>query len=169
MSENLSKTNFELVGDFHEVFGHPKPNVLQKNIILENPKLTELRINLIGEEFRELKEAVAENNMVEVIDALADILYVVYGMGQAFGIDLDKAFKIVHDSNMSKLCKNEQEAIDSVEHYKTLPEFKNLNIQYRKSDKVDGYYVIFNADTGKILKSKYFNLPDFSSMFSGDE
>ena len=96
MSYNNQLTNFECVGQFHEVFGHPKPITLQKNILEENPKLAQFRLSLIQEEFNELKTAVSENNMTEVIDALGDILYVVYGMGQAFGIDLDKVFKIVH-------------------------------------------------------------------------
>lgn len=158
-------TNFESVGQFHEVFGHPKPSTLQKNIIVENPKLAQFRLSLIQEEFNELKEGVNENNMTEVIDALGDILYVVYGMGQAFGIDLDKAFKIVHESNMSKLCKNETEAMETIEHYKTLPGFENVNVRYRVSS--DGsYYVIYNGETGKILKSKYFKLPDFSEMMA---
>lgn len=158
-------TNFELVGQFHQVFGHPKHNTLQKDIILENPKLSQLRLDLIAEEFDELKCAVEENNMTEVIDALSDILYVVYGMGQAFGINLDKSFKIVHASNMTKLCKNEKEAQETILHYKTLPGFENTDVRYRLSS--DGKnYTIYNAETGKILKSKYFTLPDFSDMVS---
>ena len=156
-------TNFESVGQFHEIFGHPKPSTLQKNILIENPKLTQFRLSLIREEFNELIKAVEDNNMVEVMDALGDILYVVYGMGQAFGIDLDRVFKIVHESNMSKLCNNEIEAKETIEYYKTLPGFENIDVRYRPSN--DGnYYVIYNAETGKILKSKYFKAPDFSSM-----
>lgn len=161
--ENL--TNFESVGQFHEIFGHPKPATLQKNVIAENPKLVKFRLSLIEEEFNELKEAVSENNMTEVVDALGDILYVVYGMGQALGIDLDEAFKIVHQSNMSKLCFNEDQAKETIEHYKTLPGFENVDVQYRLSSD-EKYYVIYNADTGKILKSKYFKLPDFTKMIS---
>lgn len=159
----MAMTNFEMVGQFHEVFGHPKHDTLQKNIILADPKLAQLRINLIEEEVTELKDAIKENNMTEVIDALSDILYVVYGMGQAFGIDLDKSFKIVHASNMTKLCKNETEAQESIEHYKTLPGFENTDVRYRLSP--DGTnYTIYNAETNKILKSKFFRLPDFSEM-----
>lgn len=165
MTSTNNMTNFQSVGQFHEVFGHPKPETLQKDILVENPKLASFRLSLIEEEFSELKQAVAENNMTEVVDALGDILYVVYGMGQAFGIDLDKAFKIVHDSNMSKLCKNEQEAIDTIQHYKTLPGFESVDVRYRPST-CGNYYVIYNGETGKILKSKYFNLPDFSEMLA---
>lgn len=163
MSNNHNLTNFESVGQFHEVFGHPKPSTLQKDILVNNPKLAQFRLDLIEEEVKELNKAVDENNMTEVIDALGDILYVVYGMGHAFGINLDNAFKIVHESNMSKLCNNETQAKETIEYYKTLSGFENVDVRYRLS--TDGnYYVIYNAETGKILKSKYFKLPDFTNL-----
>lgn len=156
-------TNFQKVGQFHQVFGHPIHDHVQKDVIIQNPKLAELRLNLIEEEFTELKDAVRSNDMVEVIDALSDILYVVYGMGHAFGINLDKSFDLVHESNMTKLCKSEVEARESVEHYKTLPGFEDVNVGYRLAD--DGVnYVVYNVSTGKILKSKYFKLPNFSTL-----
>lgn len=154
-------SNFQSVAEFHRVFGHPNPNTLQKTILEDDPKLAKFRLSLIEEEFNELKSAVATNDMTEVIDGLADILYVTYGMGVAFGIDLDRAFQIVHQSNMSKICRTEQEAKDTIEHYKTLPD--SPNVQYRPSP--DGkYFVVYNEDTGKILKSKYFSLPSFKDM-----
>ena len=157
------QTNFKAVKEFCRLFEQPTPDTVQKNIIIEKPELVNFRLKLIDEEVRELKEAVAENNMTEVIDALGDILYVVYGMGVALGIDLDSAFKIVHESNMTKFCKTEQDAIDTVEHYKTLPDFANVKVNYRLSK--DGKcYIIYNEETSKILKSKYFTTPDFSKM-----
>lgn len=154
---------FECVGDFHTQFGHPKPDSIQSNVFQENPQLVVFRLSLIDEEVRELHQACRDSNMTEVIDALADILYVVYGMGQALGINLDQAFKIVHESNMSKLCRNEQEAIDTLAHYKTLSDFSNLDIRYRLAQ--DGkHFVVYNAETGKILKNKYYIPADFSSM-----
>lgn len=93
------KTNFEKVKEFHQTFeieSLDSPN-------FPSEKVQNLRIELIREEFEELKEAIADNNIVEVADALTDILYVVYGAGDAFGIDLDKCFTEVHRSNMSKL------------------------------------------------------------------
>lgn len=163
MSNSNNLSNFQAVAHFCKVFGQPTPDTLQKNILEENPKLTDFRLSLIEEEFRELKDAVKDNNMTEVIDALADILYVVYGMGVSFGIDLDKAFKIVHESNMSKLCRTEQDAMDTLEHYKTLPGFENVNVKYRPSED-NKYFVVYNGETGKVLKSKYFTLPDFSQL-----
>ena len=69
-------------------------------------KVQKLRISLIEEELEELKEAIENKDIVEVADALTDILYVTYGAGAAFGIDLDKCFEEVHNSNMSKLDRN---------------------------------------------------------------
>lgn len=156
-------TNFQSVVEFMRVFGQSTPDTVQKDIMQSDPKLLKFRLDLIREEVRELEQAAKDNDMTEVIDALGDILYVVYGMGAAFGINLDRAFEIVHASNMSKLCRTEQEALDTLAHYKTLPGFENVNVKYRPSP--DGkYYVIYNADTGKILKSKYFTLPDFREM-----
>ena len=92
-------TNFEKVSFFMKIFGQE----VKTSAALSTDKINSLRISLINEELEELKKAISENNIVEVADALTDILYVVYGAGHAFGIDLDKCFKEVQDSNMSKL------------------------------------------------------------------
>ena len=92
-------TNFEKVGLFMKTFGQE----VKTSAGLSTDKINSLRISLINEELEELKKAISENNIVEVADALTDILYVSYGAGHAFGIDLDKRFKEVQDSNMSKL------------------------------------------------------------------
>ena len=73
---------------------------------LSSEKINNLRISLIGEELDELKQAIKDKNIKEVADALTDILYVTYGAGHAFGIDLDKCFDEVQKSNMSKLGDN---------------------------------------------------------------
>ena len=73
---------------------------------LSSKKINSLRLSLINEELDELKKAMSENNILEVADALTDILYVTYGAGHAFGINLDKCFNEVQDSNMSKLDEN---------------------------------------------------------------
>ena len=73
---------------------------------LSNEKINNLRINLIDEELEELKIAIKHNDILEVADALTDILYVTYGAGHAFGINLDKCFEEVQNSNMSKLGKD---------------------------------------------------------------
>tara|TARA_Y100000816_G_scaffold282605_1_gene258502 strand:- start:353 stop:724 length:372 start_codon:yes stop_codon:yes gene_type:complete len=92
-------TNFEKVGLFMKTFGQDvktKPSLSTK-------KINDLRISLIIEELNELKDAIKNNDLVETADALTDILYVTYGAGQAFGINLDKCFEEVQNSNMSKL------------------------------------------------------------------
>ena len=92
-------TNFEKVGLFMKTFGQE----VKTKAELSNSKINDLRISLINEELEELKEAVKNNDILEVADALTDILYVAYGAGHAFGINLDKCFNEVQESNMSKL------------------------------------------------------------------
>ena len=111
-------SNFDKVKEFNEAFDVPQSENIQRNILEENPTLVKRRLALINEETCELNEAIKQNDFTEVIDALADILYVVYGAGASFGINLDHAYDIVHKSNMSKLCKTEEEAKETVEWYK---------------------------------------------------
>jgi predicted HAD superfamily Cof-like phosphohydrolase len=92
-------TNFERVRKFMETFGQEIKGKAQ----FPNEKITSLRYDLISEELGELKEAIDNNDIKEVADALTDILYVTYGAGHAFGINLDKCFEEVQNSNMSKL------------------------------------------------------------------
>ena len=95
-------TNFEKVKEFMTTFGQEVKNKSE----FPNVKIVELRKKLIEEEFNELKDAINDNDIVEVADALTDILVVTYGAGAAFGIDLDKCFDEVQRSNMSKLGKD---------------------------------------------------------------
>jgi len=95
-------TNFEKVGIFMKTFGQE----VKTKAELSNNKINELRISLINEELEELKKAIKDNDILEVADALTDILYVAYGAGHAFGINLDKCFNEVQESNMSKLDEN---------------------------------------------------------------
>ena len=95
-------TNFEKVGLFMKTFGQE----VKTKAELSNNKINELRISLINEELEELKKAIKDNDILEVADALTDILYVAYGAGHAFGINLDKCFNEVQESNMSKLDSN---------------------------------------------------------------
>ncbi len=92
-------TNFEKVGKFMKTFGQD----VKTSSGLSSEKINLLRIKLIEEELGEFKKAINEKNLIEVADALTDILYVTYGAGHAFGIDLDKCFDEVQKSNMSKL------------------------------------------------------------------
>ena len=95
-------TNFEKVGLFMKTFNQE----VKTKSAFSSGKINSLRISLISEELEELKQAMLDNNIVEVADALTDILYVTYGAGHAFGINLDKCFNEVQESNMSKLDTN---------------------------------------------------------------
>ena len=95
-------SNFKKVGTFMKTFGQE----VKATPSFSSDKINKLRIDLIKEELDELQEAMKNNDLLEVADALTDILYVTYGAGHAFGIDLDKCFDEVQNSNMSKLGKN---------------------------------------------------------------
>ena len=92
-------SNFNKVGTFMKTFGQE----VKSKPSFSTDKINKLRIDLIKEELDELKEAMDNNDLLEVADALTDILYVTYGAGHAFGINLDKCFDEVQNSNMSKL------------------------------------------------------------------
>ncbi len=92
-------TNFENVKKFMQTFGQE----VKTKASFPNDKIINLRLDLIREELSELKEAIEKKDIKEVADALTDILYVTYGAGHAFGINLDKCFEEVQNSNMSKL------------------------------------------------------------------
>ena len=92
-------SNFNKVGTFMKTFGQE----VKTEPSFSTDKINKLRIDLIKEELQELTEAMNNKDLLEVADALTDILYVTYGAGHAFGIDLDKCFEEVQNSNMSKL------------------------------------------------------------------
>ena len=107
-------TNFDKVGTFMKTFGQEvktKPS-------FSTDKINKLRLDLIKEELTELTEAMNNKDLLEVADALTDILYVTYGAGHAFGINLDKCFEEVQNSNMSKLDENGKPIYD--EHGKVM-------------------------------------------------
>ena len=95
-------TNFQKVKNFMETFGQE----IKSSPSFSSPKINQLRYNLIKEELDEFKQALDNNDLLEVADALTDILYVTYGAGHAFGINLDACFEEVQNSNMSKLGKD---------------------------------------------------------------
>lgn len=95
----MVKTNEAKVREFHEAFGHPRPDTPA----FPASERISLRLGLIAEELTELSQALAARNLTEVADALGDILYVTYGMGIEFGIPMDAVFGTIQNSNMSKL------------------------------------------------------------------
>ena len=95
-------TNFQKVETFMKTFGQE----VKTKTEFPKEKIVKLRYDLINEELEELQDAIKDRNMLEIADALTDILYVTYGAGHAFGIELDKCFNEVQESNMSKLGEN---------------------------------------------------------------
>ena len=100
----MKQTNNQLVQNFMWIFGQE----VRKSIGWPGSEVAELRIDLIDEELNELREATEKQDLVGIADALTDLLYVVYGSGHAYGIDLDACFQEVHRSNLSKLDENSQ-------------------------------------------------------------
>jgi predicted HAD superfamily Cof-like phosphohydrolase len=118
-------SNFTKVKEFMETFGQE----VKPNAAFPDPKIQTLRYDLIREELDELKVALDDKNLKEVADALTDILYVTYGAGHAFGIDLDKCFNEVQQSNMSKLGEDGKPIYN--EHGKVMkgPNYFQPNLQ----------------------------------------
>jgi len=248
-------SNFEKVIEFNTTFGLPHYDIPQENVFNQNAKLAELRYSLIHEEVNELNDAFNDHNFIEVIDALTDILYVIYGAASSFGfnitntyfkrhenknekvsifencredtdridkddiktfyecpigqqyltiiktllgqlnlaklngeylntvniltemldftyrlgsyfdIDLNKSFDIVHSSNMSKVCKNETEAQETVEWYKQ-NETRYDSPSYKLADDDETRYIVYNKSTGKILKNINYVAAKFDSMIT---
>ena len=145
-------TNYQKVDEFNRIFGVKLYPELNPNVLQDDPVLVEQRMKLIREEMRELEDAVRDNDIVETVDALADILYVVYGMCNALGVDADEAFRIVHENNMSKLCSTEEEAKETVRYYEENKEKLGYDSpDYRETE--NGRWAVFNRSTKKVLKS----------------
>lgn len=161
--ENDNKdTCFQRVSEFNRLFGNKIYTTPRLDIFDSDPKCVERSLSLITEEYRELCDAVKNKDFVETVDALSDILVVISGMACQFGIDLDKSFDIVHKSNMSKLCKTEGEAIQTVKWY--LENEKRYDSPYYELAPDNVHYVVRNKSTNKILKSINYIPANFDVM-----
>lgn len=162
----MVQSNFDKVVEFNKCFGVHVPPTGEYLNLKDNPDLVKLRSSLITEEVGELLDAIKDNDFTEVIDALSDILYVVYGAGASFGIDLDKTFDIVHRSNMSKLCISEEQAKRTVDWY-VANDTRYDSPSFRKGDGLYNgkpFWVVFNQSTGKILKSIDYTPAKFDQL-----
>lgn len=144
------------VAEFHKTFKHP---IVEKAAIpsLERCKL---RIELLAEELKELEEAVNNQDLVEVADALCDLQYVLAGAVLEFGLGdrFKTLFDEVHRSNMSKACKTEEEANATIKHYKD-----NANVDaYFKE--LDSLYLVYRQNDNKTLKSINYSPADLKSL-----
>lgn len=144
------------VAEFHKTFQHP---IVDKPTIPDE-KRCQLRISLIAEELKELEEAIKDNDIVEVADALCDIQYVLSGAILEFGLaDKFKAlFDEVQRSNMSKACLTEEEALATVEYYKNE---RDTECYYKKAE---GKYLVFRTSDNKTLKSVKYSPADLKSL-----
>ena len=162
----MSLTNYQKVAfEFNNAFGVQNNITPQPNLYSSNPDLVKYRLSLINEEVKELDDAIHNKDFKETIDALTDILYVVYGAYSAFGINADNAFDIVHQSNMSKLCKTEEDAIETVKRYKNEIPQRYDSPNYRKADD-DIHWVVYHESTMKILKNFKYNPADFTTLIN---
>lgn len=146
------------VSEFHKTFKHP---------ILPTPQIPDaqrckLRVALIAEELKELEEAIQNNDLVEVADALCDIQYVLSGAVLEFGLaeKFSPLFDEVQRSNMSKACKTKEEADETVAHY----EAKGVACHY---EEVDGHFLVFRTEDRKTLKSVRYSPADLKSILKG--
>jgi len=144
------------VAEFHKTFQHP---------VLDSPQIPpearcKLRVLLIAEELKELEEAIADKNLVEVADALCDIQYVLSGAILEFGLKdkFAELFDEVQRSNMSKACKTAEEAQATMKYYL---EKDGTQSYYRE---VDGLYLVFRKEDDKTLKSIQYSPADLKSI-----
>lgn len=140
---------------FHEVFKHP----IQKVPGIPDKKRCDLRVELIQEELNELQQAIIDNDMTEVADALCDIQYVLAGAILEFGLGnkFSELFNEVQRSNMSKACETQQEAEDTVDFY----ENQGTDAYIEPSD---GKYLIYRKSDNKTLKSINYSPADLKKI-----
>ena len=158
-------SNFDKVVGFNTQFGVLSSNNLVPNptIFDQDPATVEFCLKLIREEAKETEEAVKNKDFVETIDGLIDQLYVIYGMLSRLGINADKAFDLVHTNNMSKLCKTEEEAQESVKYYENNKDLGYDSPSYRMAPD-QTHWVVYNQATNKVLKSIKYEKVDLSEV-----
>lgn len=150
----------ESVKEFHETFNHP---------VLSNPTIPDksrcqLRINLMQEELNEIKQAIDNNDIIEIADGLCDLMYVLAGSIHEFGLGnkFEELFQEVQRSNMSKACNTEQEAISTVNFYlnrdNTIAEYK------QKGDK----WIVYRKSDNKLLKSINYSSANLEQILNKD-
>lgn len=155
----MSNNYIEMVAEFHKTFQAP---------ILPNPQIPsadrcKLRVSLLQEELNELQEAIDNNDLVEIADALADLQYVLSGAILEFGLGekFNELFNEVQRSNMSKACENELVAQETVEHYK---QKDGTESTYKE---VNGKYIVYRNEDNKVLKSVNYSPANLPGIING--
>jgi len=154
MIKDLNSLN--QVAEFHTTFKHP----IKPEPVIPSIERCNLRIELLAEELKELQQAVNDNDLVEIADALCDLQYVLSGAVLEFGLGekFKDLFDEVHRSNMSKACKTIEEANKTIAHYKN-----NGNIEsYYKE--IDGLYLVYRKPDDKTLKSVNYSPADLRKI-----
>lgn len=152
----MQETNsLNQVAEFHTTFKHP----ILDNPVIPSKQRANLRISLLAEELKELQEAVENDDLVEVADALCDLQYVLAGAIHEFGLGtkFKTLFDEVHRSNMSKACKTVEEAEQTIQFYLDKDETES----YYKE--VDGLFLVFRKSDDKTLKSINYSPADLKS------
>jgi len=144
------------VAEFHTTFKHP---ILPVPAI-PSPERCKLRVELLAEELKELQQAIDDNDMVEIADALCDLQYVLSGAVLEFGLGekFKELFDEVHRSNMSKACKTIEEADNTIAHYKG----KDSTESYHKE--IDGLFLVYRTQDNKTLKSINYSPADLGKI-----
>ena len=149
----------KMVEEFHKTFNAP---------VLETPQIPskercDLRISLISEELNELKQAIEDNDLVEIADALADIQYVLCGAILEFGLKdkFNTLFDEVQRSNMSKACNSQQEALATLSHYKQKDGTEG------RYEEVNGKYIVYRSADNKVLKSVGYSPASLQDIING--
>ena len=147
------------VAEFHSTFKHP---IIQKPAIPSKERC-DLRISLLAEELKELQQAVDDNNLIEVADALCDLQYVLAGAILEFGLGekFKELFDEVHRSNMSKACKSVEEAGQTIEHYRATADTESYH------NEVDGLFLVYRTADNKTLKSINYSPADLGGILEG--
>ncbi len=165
----MRATNFQAVTLFNEVMGNSVPD----HLTMPSQETFDLRMSLIQEEaVTELTEAYQARNLTAVADAICDGLFVLYGAANDFGMNIDLLFSEVVRSNMTKLCESEADAEYAVLRYKAGDgfhgKFEPINAAYRRCDEpsLAHKFVVYNADTGKVLKSPTFEEPQLTPLLA---
>ncbi|MEO6521711.1 MAG: nucleoside triphosphate pyrophosphohydrolase family protein [Mucilaginibacter sp.] len=146
------------VAEFHRTFKHPAP----AQPAIPSKERCALRVSLLAEELKELQQAIDDNNMVEIADALCDIQYVLSGAVLEFGLGekFKELFDEVHRSNMSKACKTIEEANQTMDHYLAKD---NTESHYKEED---GLFLVYRTADNKTLKSIAYSPASLQAVLS---
>ena len=144
------------VAEFHQTFKHP---IVARPALPANSR-SQLRVDLLAEELKELQDAIENDDLTEVADALCDLQYVLAGAVLEFGLGakFKALFDEVHRSNMSKACKTIAEAEATVAHYKTQ---NNVDAYYKE---LEGLYLVYRTSDNKTLKSINYSPADLKRL-----